>query len=449
MTLVPAVERLSDLSLDVRRDALEELLAAPGAARGVGSSQGDLLNLHCHTFFSYNGYGYSPTALAWLAWSQGWHALGTVDFDVLDHVAETLQACDRVDVRGVAGVETRTYLHEFAEHEINSPGEPGVSYFVGAGFATGQAPSPADAVFAAMRRRAEERNRDLVARVNGFLDPVAIDYDRDVLPLTPAGNATERHILVAYDVAARRLYARRADLLAYWSDKLGVAVAALEDTFGDQSGPNELVRSRLMKRGGVGYVQPGPDTFPPLDEVNGAIVACGAIPCCAWLDGASSGEQRMEELLSLLVAKGVRAVTIVPDRNWNYADSAKRQEKVGALYALMDLARAMDLPTIAGTEMNKPGQLLVDDFDVEALRPLRDDFVRGADMMYGHTLMQRALGLGYQSDWANTYLPGRRERNSFYAQVGALVEPGRPAMAQVARLDADLEPAEILARLTP
>ncbi|MHB1294453.1 MAG: hypothetical protein ACYC4R_05605 [Anaerolineae bacterium] len=442
MTSVPAVDRLSDLSLDVRKKALEEVLRDPGAQRGA--PQEHLLNLHCHTFFSYNGYGYSPAALAWLAWSQGWHAVGTVDFDVLDHVEETLQACDQLAVRGVAGVETRTYFREFAEHEINSPGEPGVCYFVGTGFTQGRAPAPADAVFSAMRRRAEERNRDLVARVNAFLEPVTIDYDREVLPMTPAGNATERHILVAYDVAARRQFPRRVDLLAFWSGKLGVPVDKLESAFGEQAGPNELVRSRLMKRGGVGYVQPGPDTFPPLDEVNDAIIACGAIPCCAWLDGASSGEQRMEEMLTLLVSKGVGAVTIVPDRNWNYADPAKRQEKVSAFYALMDLARALDLPTIGGTEMNKPGQLLVDDMNAEALRPLRGDFVRGADFVYGHTLMQRALGLGYQSAWARAYLPGRRARNAFYSQVGAVVAPGRPMLEQVARLDAHLEPAAML-----
>jgi hypothetical protein len=37
----------------------------------------------------------------------------------------------------------------------------------------------------------------MISRLNVFLDPVMVDYDRDVLPLTPSGNATERHLLVA------------------------------------------------------------------------------------------------------------------------------------------------------------------------------------------------------------------------------------------------------------
>jgi hypothetical protein len=52
---------------------------------------------------------------------------------------------------------------------------------------------------------------------------VAVDYDRDVLPLTPSGNATERHMLIAYDVAARRAFPAREALLAFWGGKLGLA----------------------------------------------------------------------------------------------------------------------------------------------------------------------------------------------------------------------------------
>ena len=32
---------------------------------------GRFVNLHCHTFFSYNAYGYSPTKFAWLARKAG------------------------------------------------------------------------------------------------------------------------------------------------------------------------------------------------------------------------------------------------------------------------------------------------------------------------------------------------------------------------------------------
>jgi hypothetical protein len=440
-------EQLKDLDFQVRSCALRELALAWKAGRIHCKPQSDLVNMHCHTCFSYNGYGHSPSSLAWLAREMGWRALATVDFDVLDGVEETLAACDLVNVRGAAGLETRAYLPEFATYEINSPGEPGILYHIGVGFVTRQPVPAASVVLEAMRRRAAERNRDMVKRINAYLDPLVIDYDRDVLPLTPAGNATERHILTAYDAAARRLFPRREALIAFWADKLGVDAEHVAASLGETPTPNELVRSKLMKRGSVGYVQPGPTTFPPFDEVTKAIIACGAIPIYAWLDGSSQGEQRIEELLTLLINKGVAGINIVPDRNWNFPDPQVRAAKVRELYRVVDLARSLDLPILVGTEMNKAGQRLVDDFDAEPLRPLRGDFVRGADFLYGHTVMQRALGLGYQSEWARSHLPGRRERNAFYATVGRLVEPGAESLQRLAKLDVSKGPDAVVAHL--
>ena len=63
--------------------------------------------------------------------------------------------------------------------------------------------------------------------------------------------------------------------------------------------------------------------------------------------------------------------------------------------------------------MNAPGNKLVDDFDVPEMAPVKQAFLDGAHFIYGHTIMQRALGLGYQSEWAQAHLPTRRERNAF------------------------------------
>jgi hypothetical protein len=115
---------------ETRHAALVRLLrAAPTSSLPRG-----IANMHCHTFFSFNAYGYSPTGLAWLARQQGIDLLGIVDFDVLDAVSEFLDACDLAEVRGSAGIETRVYVPEFAQREINSPGEPGVLYHMAIGF---------------------------------------------------------------------------------------------------------------------------------------------------------------------------------------------------------------------------------------------------------------------------------------------------------------------------
>ena len=424
--------QLNDFDPSVRARALTDLLTLARTGEITLPEPAEVANLHCHTFFSYNGYGYSPTALAWLAKREGYKLMGIVDFDVLDAVDEFLEACDRVALRGTAGMETRAYVPEFAAREINSPGEPGITYHMGIGFVAGRVPegeTRAAGLLAEMRRRAADRNREMLERVNAYLDPVTIDYDRDVLPLTPAGNATERHMCAAYVRAADEL---AHDPVDFWSAKLNLPrerVAAVIDR-----GPQiqNLVRAGLMKRGGVGYVQPGPDTFPTVEEVNAVITACGALPTITWLDGTSEGERAAEELFGLMMDQGAVALNIVPDRNWNIADPQTKERKLQALYDVVDLARSLDLPINVGTEMNAYGAPLIDQFDAPELAPVRDAFLDGAYTIYGHTMLARALDLGYLSDWATHHFPSRGDRNRFYATVGRSIAPG-PAGLDVLR----------------
>ncbi len=440
-TLESLEAQLNEFTPAVRAQALNALIALEIPSE----AEKNVANLHCHTFFSFNAYGYSPTGLAWLAKRRGFKSLGIVDIDALDGVAEFLDACEQIGVRGSAGMETRVYVPEFASREINSPGEPGVFYYMGIGFTSCQTPTAVAPILAEMRRRAEQRNRGMVERINAYLSPVAVDYDRDVLPLTPAGNATERHMLAAYtEVAANHC----ADAVTFWAEKLSMAPEQVAAQIGDVPKFQNAVRSKLMKRGGVGYIQPGPEAFPTVEEVNRLVIACGALPCATWLDGTSTGEQAMEELLGLLIAQGTVALNIIPDRNWNIADPEQRRLKVRNLYEVVALAQRLDLPLNIGTEMNAHGQKLVDDFDAPELAPVCQAFLDGADFIYGHTVMQRTLGLGYQSEWARTHLPTRSERNAFYTQMGHMIPPGAAGLAKLAGLSLALTPAECLRRMS-
>lgn len=434
--------QLNDFSAQTRHVALIALAKLAGEGKVPCSSVAEVANMHCHTFYSYNAYGYSPSGIAWLARSRGYKLMGIVDFDVLDGVDEFLEACDLVGVRGSAGLETRIYVPQFATREINSPGEPGVAYHMGIGFTSCTVPPEAQSILADMRQRAEQRNRDMLARLNGYLDPLKLDYDAEVLPLTPSGNATERHILAAYTRAAEQ---RVNDPLKFWSQKLDMEAEKLAEIMANPVNFHNHLRSKLMKRGGVGYVQPGADTFPEAEEVNRLTLACGALPCAAWLDGLSDGEQAMQELLQLLMDGGVVALNIIPDRNWNIADPELKRRKVQNLYEVVSLARALDLPLNVGTEMNSPGQKLVDDFSAPELEPLRQAFMDGAYFIYGHTLLQRLAGMGYQSEWARDFFPERSQRNVFYTQIGKVAHPGADILQQI-RIE--MSPEDVLKLLS-
>jgi len=435
---------LNSFDRRVRAEALADLVSQMQRGAILVEPESDAANMHAHTFFSFNAYGYSPTSLAWLAKRHGFKLMGIVDFDVLYGVDEFLAACDLVAVRGSAGIETRVFLPEFATCEINSPGEPGVYYHMGIGFTSSQVPDRVASVLADLRRRAAQRNQAIVALVNRHLDPVVIDYEQDVLPLSPGGTPTERHIVVAY---VRMAETGVADPIGFWASRLQVAREQVASILHDAPRFQNLIRAKLMKRGGVGYVQPTSGMFPSVEAFHELILGCEALPCAAWLDGTSEGEQAIHDLMELLVGKGVVALNIIPDRNWNVPDTEQRRLKVQHLYYVVKLAHELDLPLHVGTEMNSFGQKVVDDFDAVELAPVRQAFLDGAYFIYGHTALKRALRLGYQSEWAMAHLPSRRERNDFYTRLGYRVPPGLSGMSQLQELDPSMSPVDILVKL--
>jgi len=392
---------------------------------------GTNVNLHAHTFFSYNAYGYSPSKYAWLARKTGLAVAGIVDFDVLDALAEFLEAGRLVGLKTCVSLESRVFVPEFAARVINSPGEPGIAYHMGVGF-TKAVQHP---FLAEMRAAAAQRTRDMVARVNTHMRPVELDYEKDVVPLTPKGNATERHLCEAYERKAAQLFPDDALRGAFWKSKLGDAPPAGAKL-------QNLIRAKTMKKGGVGYVQPGKGSFPLLADMNQFVRESGAIPTLAWLDGTTEGEKCIEELFKVGMASGAAALNIIPDRN--YTPGVKDQ-KLQNLYDVVALAEKHHFPVIVGTEMNSPGNKFVDSFGTAELKPLVPVFLRGAHILYAHSVLQRQSGLGYLSAWANKTLPALAAKNDFFDQLGRELQPA--AEDRLSGLTAGATPAQILAKI--
>ncbi len=392
----------------------------------------DFMNMHAHSFFSSNGEGWSPSRLAYEFRRMGLYGAALCDFDVLHGLKEFLCAGDMLSLRTAVSFECRVFFKEYANAEINSPGEPGVFYFMGSGFVDVPADgTPAAAAFGRLLEQSHSRNRALIDRINGKLPAARLDYDRDVLPLTPEGNATERHIVRAYyDVAVREQGSPEA-AADFWAKCFQGDPAELRALAGNTNKFVEYLRGKLMKKGGLGYVQPGEATFPPLDEVVALIRSCRALPCAAWLDGSLPGEANPKEQLECLLGKGLELVNVIPDRNWNFADPEKRAKKVKALNEYMKVVEELELPAIAGTECNKPGQRTVDDFACDALAPHLPAFLKGAQVLVGHTTLLRFADCSYMDAQSVSQWPSRRARNDFFASVGALPAPDAKTLARL------------------
>ncbi len=434
-----AEQRLDSFKLKDRLDALEWLIAhCP-----CDQTQTDLrVNMHFHSFFSYNTNGYSPCHIAWESRKAGIYAAGLCDFDVLDGLEEFFTAGLMLELRTVVHLETRVFFKEYATVDITSPGEPGVTYMMGAGFVnTPDKNTPEAANLAQYRRQANDRNIALVQRINAHLPEIAIDYKNDVVPLTPAECPTERHIVRAYRLKAESAFPDSSSLHEFWAALLKTTLPETEKLLTDIPVFENQIRSALVKSGGVGYVKPTEQTFPPIDDFINWVLDCRAIPMITWLDGTSKGEENIQELLECMKAKGACAVNIIPDRNHNITDPGIRSVKLKNLAKVIKASERLGLPINIGTELNKLGQPFADDIQCEALRSYHETFLRGARIMVGHTWLSRFGGFSYtgeaaQAEFGNDIL----RKNKVFESVGSLP----PVTSAIAARLSDMEQEKAL-----
>ncbi len=414
-------QQLNSFDSAIRCSALEELASGIESGDIRVPNPKEEVNLHFHTFFSFNAEGWSPSRIAWESMKYGLEVAGIVDFDVLDGMNEFLAAGDLLGLKSVVGLESRVFVKELADKVINSPKEPGISYFMASG-CTKRPPagSESERILNSMLERAGSRNIALVDLVNKYLDVVQLDYKADAVPLTPAGNVTERHLLLAYDIKARKVFGNDTEKLAtFWSAKLGISKTEADALIDDTPKFHEKMRAKLMKFGGMGYIAPDAETFPSIEEVVSMIRGMDALPMGAWLDGTNPGEENAEAFVELLLSKGVVALNIVPDRNWNYKPSDEKTTKIKKLQEIVEACRKFNMPICVGTEMNKLGLPFVDDFSAPELQPYVQDFVDGARCLYAHTVLSRFADFGYLSPAAHTaFGQDVAAKNKYFTTIG-------------------------------
>jgi len=414
--------KLGSFGLEERWEALRSLYSLFQNDQVACCPESPTVNLHCHTFFSFNAYDYSPAALAWEAKKRGLYAVGVVDFDVLDGAEEFLRATKLLELRGMTGLESRVFVQEWSDREINSPKEPGIAYFMGAGFnRMPKKGTRSETMLDTMRRLSRERNEEILGRINRYLREVTVDYEKEVLCLTPSGNATERHMLVALDEKARKVYSDEATLVDFWSGALETSRDQVKGLISRPAELQILIRSKLMKHGGPGYVLPEAGRFPAIEEVFRMVTDLDAVPTATWLDGTSEAEKDANRYLDYFMDMGIGCINIIPDRNWNIQDPGVRDLKVGKLHEIVGLAEKRHLPILVGTEMNKHGQMFVDDFHAGPMVPMRASFLRGARIMHGHILTREYWGWGLMSQESlDRFGRNWEKRNRFFEEIGAM-----------------------------
>ena len=377
---------------------------------------GSDVNNHIHTIYSFSPY--SPTAAAYMARKSGLCTAGIVDHDSVSGAEEFLKAAKLVGIAATVGVECRVRFGgtPFLDRRINNPDQDGVAYVLMHSIPHDRI-AEVNAFFAPLRAKREERNRAMVARINELYgaNGIALDYDRDVRPLSQAdegGSVTERHISSA--LAAKIESLAGGDIPAFLREKMGRNVAEkYEKMLCDPENPFRhydligWIKAELIAE----FYIPATDECADVRDVLALSERVGAISAYAYLGDvgdSATGDKRaqafedsyLDELFVWLEKLGFRAVTYMPTR-----DTPAQLER---LRKLIDRYGFFE---ISGEDINQPRQRFI----CEAMRrPGFESLTTAAWAMIAHE--RRRDGLF--SDEAIRRWPDLKQRVEAFAEEG-------------------------------
>ena len=325
----------------------------------------EYVNNHVHTIYSFSPY--SPTAAVFAARAEGLSTVGIVDHDSIAGAREFIEAGKTAGIPTTVGMECRVKMTgtSLAERRTNNPDQIGVSYMTLQGVPHANI-ERLNEYFAPLRAARNVRNRRMCENANAILAPVgiALDFDRDVLPLSQyaaGGTVTERHISLALArkllEAGERAEKSPAALLDACSVALTDGERAKLDAAraGDEASEYAVLgvlKSAFIKR----IFVPADDECPTVSEIVALAADVGAILCYAYLGDVTASvtgdkaaqkfeDEFIDELFEELYRVGIRAGAYVPTRN--------TAEQLSRVRALCDRYGMMQ---VSGEDINSPSQ---------------------------------------------------------------------------------------------
>ncbi len=269
-------------------------------------------NLHVHTPYSFSFFS-SVSSLVEKAAEEGIVALGINDFYTTEGYDEFTEECLEKNIYPVYGLEVIAVNLEDKKKGIlwNDPNNPGRIYLCGKGLLYPQEVNDWTlSIISRIKDCSQRRMKKMVEKVNDFLSrkgmEISLAYE-DIKDSTPSGWVRERHI-------AKEIYARVAE---NEEEKLKLCqLLGIEETAGSVA---EQLRGKLLKFGGVAYVEEDNDAFLSPREARQVFLNSGGIPVYPVLsDGTPvlTDKEKSPNLLSKELKKmGYWMAEFIPPRN--------------------------------------------------------------------------------------------------------------------------------------
>ena len=358
-------EILALLNAETAEERLKNLKALIEAETEKPEAKPQFANNHIHTTYSFSPY--SPTAAVYFARAEGLLTCGIMDHDSIAGAEEFRKAGKIAGMGTTCGFEARISLKgtPFENRRTNHPDQPGAAYMAFHSV-------PCESFGKAQKKLHElaalrnERNRKMVAVINGIMNPygIELDFDKDVLPISNfavGGSVTERHLLYALSLKIIGKVGRE-NVLPFIENDLGITPSAkvkgwLTDVNSEHFVYDLLgvLKSELNART---YI-PADEEMMTLDEAVAFANEIGCTLCYAYLGdvGVSvTGDKKaqkfedeyLEELMVFLREKGVKGITYMPSRN-----------TIAQMDRLMGLCDKLGFTQISGEDINSSRQSFI------------------------------------------------------------------------------------------
>jgi len=321
------------------------------------------INNHIHTTYSFSPY--SPTAAVYAARMEGLCTAGIIDHDSISGAEEFIEAAKLIDMPVTIGMECRVSMDgtRLEGRRTNNPDQVGVSYMTIQSVPHDKI-STLTEFFKPYQAARHARNRKMVEKINELLPTIALDYDKDVLPLSMAaenGGVTERHLMYALAIKlteqvgkGEAMVQKLADMGLTLSEKQKAQMMDTEYPF------YEYDLLGLLKGAFVPQIfVDATDECPKLKDMVKLCADVDAYLCYAYLGDVGdsvTGDKKaqkfeddyLDDVFECLKEEGVKAVTYMPTRN-----------TPAQLERLRGLCDAYGMFQISGEDINTPRQSFI------------------------------------------------------------------------------------------
>jgi len=314
-----------------RLKTLQALCTAPLAAQPARAYED--VNNHIHTIYSFSPY--SPAEAVFRAREAGLSTAGIMDHDSVSGAREFIEAGRIARFPVTVGVELRVSFENtpFGGRRLNNPDQNSIVYMALHAIPHDRL-DEVDAFLRPIREARGRRNRAMTARLAEMFAPwgIALDYDRDVLPISQAaegGSVTERHILYALSILLVEKTGKGAALVDFLKNTVKLNLS--EKVTGYLSDPENphylydllgLLKAEFVPQ----FYIPATDECPDVRDVLALSERVGAISAYAYLGDVGNsvtGDKRaqkfeddfLDDLVVYLKKLGYRAITYMPSRN--------------------------------------------------------------------------------------------------------------------------------------